>query len=276
MANNDTQHPVYFDVFRALHRGALSLWLNRRALLPMTMIPTIVTFLTIMMMRGFQTEDTSTFTLALIKIPSDFVTGLLCALVIYIIMNAPRKGDNDKPKMFVLNVTARKDLLVSAAFLHVVIGYFASGLFAVSEIITAPIQADIQANAEPSVGYEIVILTFLIITLFFYATRLLLLPILVMSKWDIIDFYKHQKSFGLSLPILIIKALTTFAAGLIAIVIVSLLQSPGADADTLSTQPIAMGIIDFCASWLSVIATVWCYASLTVGFRQMTERPVAQ
>lgn len=268
---DQTTNPVYFDIFRALHRGGLSLWLNRRAFFPMTLIPTIVTFFTIMIIRGIGEDSASAFALALLKIPSDFVTGLLSAVVIYIILNAPRKGDNDKPAIFVLNITERKDLLISAAILHVIIAYFASGLFAGSEYIMGPIHQAIENNTDPEISAGVILPLILIFIIFLYGIRFLMAPIVMMGNHNIISFFKSYASFGISFPIIMVKVLTVLSTGFVVMFLISILQafnqSSGADA-----SPIVMGFIDFFVSWFSVFSTVWFYAAMTIGFRQMTER----
>ena len=103
----------YFEVFKSLHRGGLSLYLNRRALLPLTSLPIGITFLTLALIRHYVPTDTSNFTNALLQIPADFCIGLFSSLIILIIMNAPRKKDTSKPVMFSMNLRDKRDILIA-------------------------------------------------------------------------------------------------------------------------------------------------------------------
>ena len=258
----------YFEFLRALHRGGLSLWLNRRTLLPMAFIPTIVTFLTLMVMRGMMTDgeggaDVSSFVMALIQIPADFVTGVYCSLIIFIIMSAPSKKDTDAPVMFSLNIMERKDLLIAGAIAHVIFGYFASGLFGIVQMIMDPVKAAADSG-EPQVMMILPIVAILVFI--FYAIRFALLPILIIGKINVADFYRDHKKFGFSFPILLVKIVTAIVAGAFILMISSLTAGMGNNESMHSTS---MAIIDIATSLASVLTTVWAYAALSIGIRQL-------
>jgi len=228
-------------------------------------VPIIVTFLTLMVMRANFPDDVmpSAFVSALIQIPADFVTGIFCALIIVIIMRAPKKGDKDKPVLFTLNIMERKDLLLAGAIAHVVIGYLFSGLLGGMQIIFEPIQAASQAQEAPNMMYTIML--FALIGFVFYAMRFLLLPILLIGQIDIKSFYQKHSKVGFSLPIFGVKLVTGLSAGLVIILISSGISSGE------SVNPTQMAITDFVTSLARVIATAWGYAALSIGVRQMLE-----
>jgi len=255
----------YFEVIRALHRGGLGLWLNRKTLMPMTLVPIIVTFLTLMVMRANfpDNEMPSEFVSALIQIPADFVTGIFCALIIVIIMKAPKKSDKDKPVLFTLNIMERKDLLLAGAIAHVVIVYLFSGVLGAMQLVFEPIQAASQAQEAPNMMHTIML--FGLMGFIFYAMRFLLLPILIIGQIDIKSFFQKNHKVGFSLPIFAVKLATGLGAGVIIIVVNSLI------APTENVNPTQMAIGDFVSSLVRVIATAWGYAALSIGVRQMLE-----
>jgi hypothetical protein len=265
------QPSPYFEILRALHRGGLSLWLNRRALLPMTLIPTIVTFLTLMLMRanmGDTTENVSSFMLALLQIPADFITGIFCSLVIFIIMKAPKKNDKDAPVMFAVNIFERKDLIIAGAVAHVIFGYFASGIFGIMQMIYNPIQ-DAAAQQEPA-SLPTVIMMFGLLAVVFYGIRFILLPLLIIAQIDIREFYKKFPKFGFSLPIFAVKLATGSTAGVIIFFIGSLILS-ASGGTTENASLTQLGLVDFVTSFATVLSTAWAYAALAIGLRQLLE-----
>jgi hypothetical protein len=254
----------YFEILRALHKGGLSLWLNRKALMPMAFIPVVVTFLTLALTRGEGFSEISPFTLALIQMPADFVTGIFCALIIVIIMNAPKKGDSDAPIMFSLNIMDKKHVMIAGAIAHVVFGYLTIGLYGVMDLLAAPMKAAADAGTPPTLDKMVLLLVLLAIG--FYAVRFMMLPILIVADMDIKEFFAHYKGVGLSAPIFLVKAGTVFGLGLVMYLPLGLLMA-GANGETISV--IQMGLMDFATALGSVFATAWAYASLSIGMRQM-------
>ncbi len=270
--NHIQPRPQYFEVFRALHRGGLSLLLNRKTLLPMTMIPTVVTFLTLMLMRGGMPQDTSPFLMAVVQIPSDFVTGLLCALIIFIILSAPKKRDNEKPVIFTLNLNEKKGLFISAALANVVFSYFLNGMYGLLTLIYEPLQQASQTAETPPSMAAITGLSILLFILF-YAVRFIMLPVLIIAHNDIRGFFARNKQVGFSFPIFVLKILTTFSIGFCVLMISSpFLASASGEGQSIPT--IQLAIIDFITAFGSVLSSAWVYAALAVGYRQMTEGKV--
>lgn len=276
----ETRKPKYFDIFRALHRGALSLWLNRQTLGAMTLVPTIVTFLTLMAIRSFisaqssvtgedgnveKISNISPFILSLMQIPADFVTGIFCALIIFIIINAPSKKDKDAPVMFTLNIMERKDLLLAGAIAHVIFGYFAGGLLGVMQMIFEPMQAAAQAQETTNMGSMILVI--FLAGLMFYAIRFALLPVLIIAQADIKGFYTHYRQVGFSFPIFAVKFCTTAAVGGVILIIGGGISSLFHGQD--GTNTVAMAIMDLSTAFGSVISTAWTYAALAIGYRYM-------
>jgi len=267
---NNPAPTKYFSIFRAIHRGGLSLLLNRRALMPMTLIPTLVTFLTLMVMRAnFKGDEMpSTFVSALIQLPSDFVTGMFCALIIFIIMNAPKKDDKDAPVMFSLNIMERKDLLLSGAIAYTVFGYLASGVLGAMQILFEPLQAAAQNESPPNIGHTI--LLFALAGVMFYGLRFIVLPILIIGKIDIRHFYSQFKAIGFSLPIFIVKIATTFLVGIIAFMIISIVLS-ASGGEIADANPTQLAIVDFVTAFGTVIMAAWSSSALAMGVRKMVE-----
>ncbi len=266
-----SNQPKYFDIIRALHRGALSLWLNRKTFMPMTLVPTLVTFLTLMVMRvnfmGEGMEQPSAFTMALMQIPADFVTGLFCALIIFIIVNAPKKDDKQAPVVFTLNIMERKDLLLAAAGASVIISYIGAGLLGIMQMIFDQIKAAAELEQSPNMIYTIAF--FIIVGFIIYAVRFVTLPVLIIAKIDIAHFYMRYRAFGFSLPILAIKFLVMLAVGGVAVVLASVIANANGDASATPTQ---MALVDFVTAFGSVAMSAWVAASLAIGIRRMMER----
>ena len=265
---NNITKPTYFEIIRALHRGGLSLWLNRKTLLPMTFIPTIITFLSLMIIRGGLPPEATPFLMAVVQIPADFVTGLFCALIIYIIVSAPKKKDSEKPVVFSLNLKEKKSLFISAAIANVVFSYFVNGIYGLMNMIYAPLQAASEVEgATPSMGGMFALLGLLFVL--FYGVRFILIPILLIAGQDIRGFYSRYKQIGFSLPIFSLKLLTTFSIGFVVLLISAPLMAGGGEGNPIPT--VQMGIIDFLTAFGGVISTAWCYAALAIGYRQMVE-----
>ena len=269
----NTQSMQYFEIIRAIHRGGLSLWLNRKTLMPMTLVPIIVTFLTLMVMRANFPDgvEPSAFVLALMQIPAEFVTGIFCSLIIFIIMNAPKKGDKDAPVMFSLNIMERKDLLLMGAIAHVVFGYFASGAVGAMQLLFEPMQEAAKVDQAPSMLNIIILFT--IMGFLFYAVRFIVFPILVIGKVDFKVFYAQHRNVGFSLPIFAVKFVTTTVATLIIYAVATVLL--GASGGGENMNPTQMAILDMFMAIGSVISTAWAYAALSIGVRQMLEGKVA-
>lgn len=233
----------------------------------MTLIPTVVTFLTLMVMRGGLGEDSSAFILSLVQIPADFVTGMFCALIIFIIVNAPRKKDKDKPVMFTLNLTEKKGLFINAAIAHVIFGYFAGGVLGLMMMVYEPMQQAVDNGAQPSVAAMLLVGLFLFV--FFYGVRFILLPVLIVAGYDVVAFFKRYALVGFSLPVFLLKAATTMAVGFFVMIITVPLMSAGGGMENIST--VQLGLIDFVTSFGNVVATAWMYAALAVGWRELVE-----
>ena len=275
----EASKPKYFDIFRALHRGALSLWLNRQTLGAMTLVPTIVTFLTLMAIRTFMASQEarsaeeeniaaiSPFILSLMQIPADFVTGIFCSLIIFIIINAPSKNDKDAPVMFSLNIMERKDLLLAGAIAHVIFGYFSGGILGIMQMIFQPIQE--AAEAENATGFGGMIIMLVLIGVIFYAIRFAMLPILIIAQAKIKDFYIQNKQVGFSIPVFAIKFCTTAAVGAVILLIGGTISSLFQAQETMDTA--AMAIMDLSTAFGSVISSAWAYAALAIGYRYMVE-----
>ena len=246
--------------------GGLSLWLNRKTLLPMTLIPTIVTFLTLMVSRMDGLQDSSAFQLALFQIPADFIAGIFCSLIIFIILNAPKKKDNDAPVMFQLNILGRKDLLIGGAVAYLVFGYLIAGVYGVLGFVFEPIQE--AANNQESANPALLIPMFIIMLFVFYMMRFAMLPIVAIADVNAISFFKQFKSFGFSVPIFLVKVATTLAVGLVLYVP---LQGLFGGTSNETGVPATMAIIDFGFAFGAVIAAAWGSAALAIGYRQMVE-----
>jgi hypothetical protein len=265
---NNTPAPVkYFEVLRALHKGGLSLWLNRKTLLPMTLIPTIATFLTLMMSRIDGLQEASAFQLALIQIPADFIIGIFCSLIVFIILNAPKKKDKDAPVHFQLNILGRKDLLIGGALAYMVFGYLIAGAYGVMGMIFEPIQQAASEQKPANVGMIIPIILMMLGV--FYVMRFALLPILIIAEIDVVSFFKTFKSFGLSAPVFSVKVATTLAVGLV--LYVPLQGLLGGTGDETTGVPATMALVDFGFAFGAVIAAAWGSAALAIGYRQMME-----
>ena len=265
--NNQPSPPAYFDVMRALQKGGLSLWLNRRSLLPMLFLPVIATFITqTLMQSGTFGESPSLFLLALINLPSDFIIGLLCSLVIVIIMNAPKKDDRSGPMMFSLNIIEKRSVMIKAAIVHAVIGYLSAGLavsmFSMYEIMVIEAEKNI---ARTDLFFLMIGLT--VCTL--YGLRLFLLPIFVVADIDARLFYAEHKNFGISFPIFFVSLLIFLGVFIAALFPLSIILS--FNQAEQSSMMISM-MIDVGRSLITVIISVWNYASLSVGLRQMIDR----
>jgi len=265
--NTPTETNVkYFEVIRALHKGGLSLWLNHKTLLPMTMIPTIVTFLTLMVSRIDFYKDASPFQLALLQIPADFITGIFCSLVIFIILNAPSKKDKDAPVMFQLNILERKDLLIGGAVTYMIFGYLIGGAYGAMEMIFKPMQAAAENQEAFDTSLFLPLIAFMVIIL--YAMRFAILPILVIAEVDVVAFFKKFRGFGFSLPIFFVKAATALAVGLFLYIP---LQGIFGVEEDVAGLPSQMAILDFGFAFGAVIAAAWGSAALAIGYRQMSE-----
>ena len=262
------KQPKYFEIIRALKKGGLSLWLNRRTLSSMMIVPVIVTFITLMMTRMDGANDLSPFMLALIQIPADFVTGIFCALIIVIIMNAPKKKDDGAPVVFALNIMEKKTVMITAAIAHVIFGYFSSGLYGVMQLVAEPMR--VAAEAQESLPGDSLIILIGLLTIGFYIVRFMMLPILLIAEIDIKSFFKTHMSFSFSAPIFLVKFVSTTAVGLCVYIVMQGVLMGRETGDALT--PIQGGLLDFATAIASVIATAWAYASLCVGLRQMIEK----
>jgi hypothetical protein len=264
-------HPQYFEIFKSLHRGGLSLWLNRTALLPLTALPIAVTFLTMAFVRYYGPDDISYFTGALLQLPADFCIGLFSSLIILIIMSAPKKKDDGKPMMFAMNLANKKNILIAGALAHTVFGYLYLGGFAAMDKIAEPLRIAAQ-QPEPQIdmGQTFLLLALLVVGL--YAIRFAVLPILVVGNIDIKSFYKRNRAFGFSIPVFFIKVLTMMAVGLVLMMPMALVGQ--ASGDEASATTITMGgiIMDFASAFSAVIAHAWAYAALAIGIRSMMDK----
>ena len=236
----------------------------------MTLIPVIVTFLTMMVMRGMTGADggevdISYFIMAMVQIPADFVVGIFCALVVFIIINAPSKKDKDKPVMFTLNILERKDLLLAGALAHVVISYLSGGFYGGLLMMYEPMQQAASETQQVSGG--MLFLTGALMAVFFYAVRFLMLPVLVIAQTDIKGFYRANMGYGLSIPVFLVKAATALVVGFFVMFPAAAMMGAGDDV-----HPAQMAVIDFALAFGNVLATAWAYAALAIGFRQMMDK----
>lgn len=267
--NTQQSQSAYFDIFRALKRGGLSLWLNRRVLLSLTMVPTAVSFLTLMLMRDIMPNNPSPFLMALIQIPSDFITGLFCALIIFIIISAPKKRDSEKPVIFTLNLKEKKGLFVSAAIANVVFTYFLNGMYALMTIIYLPMQKAAETDTPPSTMAFIVMLVLMAMLL--YMLRFIFLPVLLIAGDDIRAFFKRHKKMGLSFHVFAVKMLATIAIGFCILLLSSPMIAGAAGDGETSASIVRYALADLIAAFGGVISAAWVYASLSVAYRQMIE-----
>lgn len=261
---------IRFPVFESLKRGGLSLWLNRRALLPLSAMPLGIAFLTLTLIRGFAPKNMSEFTLALFQIPADMAIGMFCALVILIISYAPKKTDA-KPVMFTVNVIDKKRLLLAGAIAHTIFSYLFLGVFALIGILTQPIEEAQKATGDaamPDPQWGLVALSLVVFLFALYAVRFALLPVLVVSGRAIGAFFRQYKAFYLSFPVILIMLLTSLAVSFVLFIPVSIFP----ETDPALVTPVQAVVIDLCAAVAKLAAHAWSYAALAVGVRIMTEK----
>lgn len=256
--------PSYFPIFKSLQRGGLSLWLNRRSLLPLTMLPILVTFVTLALMRVYAPEDVSHFTLALMQLPADFAIGLFCALIIAIIMSAPKKDEKSGPMMFSLNLNEKRRILVAGAMAHTIFSYLYLGSFALTDMVAEPLR--IAADNQEAVRMDLTILVIVLLLAGLYAVRFALLPVLVVGEMNIKGFYKKFKGFGFSFPVFFVKVVCMMAVGFLLVMPFSLGMTEGQE------MSIEQGILlDFASACSAILSHAWAYATLAVGVRIMTD-----
>ena len=263
-----TPAPFYFEVLKSLHKGGMSLWLNRRTLMPMMVLPTVVTFMILTIAQsGALGDRLSPFQLALIQLPSDFITGLFCALIIVIIMNAPKKEERSGPMMFSLNIMEKRSLMIKGAIAHMIIAYLASGLYGGLQGLVEPMKASAEAEAPRG---DLMLIVIVGAVASFYAIRAFLLPIFFVADMDATDFYKRHKGFGLSVPIFMIKMLTTIGGMVVFLLPLSVIVSAAQGQEGGAGMVVQM-LTDLVMAFASVVITAWGYASLSIGVRQMME-----
>lgn len=259
------QNTPYFPIFKSLHRGGLSLWLNRRALLPLVGLPFGVALVTLILMRTYAPKDISPFMQAMLQIPADFAIGLFCAIVIAIIMNAPKKDENSGPVTFSLNLSEKKKLLIGGAIAHTLFGYLYMGGFTLVDMVSKPLRA--AAENENIIRWDLTFLLAVCMAAGLYAIRFALLPILVVAHIDIRMFYNKFRAFGLSLPVFFVKIIAMMTIGFILLLPMSFSNT----ADGASVDTVTRLVLDISGAMAAVIAHAWAYAALSVGVRTMME-----
>lgn len=266
----DKQAPVipYFPIMTSMQKGGLSLWLNRRSLLPLTLIPILVSLVTLLLSPLYMKEESSSLILAIVQIPADFTIGLFCALIIVIMMNAPKKEDSKGPVAFSINLSEKKNLLIAAAVAHTLFGYLMLGGFALTDLVAQPMRAALE---QQQARLDLAALMVVMLVAGLYVVRFSLLPVLIIGGLDIRAFYIRYKAFGLSLPVFFIKALAMLGIGFVILLPLSItgISVTGEAAQTMSnTQRF---LFHFCSAVAAVLAHAWTYASLAYGVRLMIE-----
>lgn len=259
----------YFPIFRCLKQGGLSIWLNRFSLLPLSLLPIIVTFVTLTVLRSYNEADLSPLTLAIIQIPADLIIGLYCALIIMIIMAAPKeKKEGDAPMAFSINLKDKKNVMIAAAIAHTLFGYLFLGGFAIADLIMEPLRA---AETQEQINPILIVLLALLGLIGLYVIRFNLLPVLIIGETDIKSFFLKYKMFGLSLPILFTKLMCLFSIGFVAylpLAIFGMAPTP----DSLNEPSAGESFFfDLFSAISAVISYAWMYASLAYGVRLMIE-----
>jgi hypothetical protein len=267
MNKNETH---YFEIFQSLKRGFLSVWLNRRSLLPMATFPVFVMFTTLVLLNQFLPEDPSYFIIALTQLPADFAIGMFCALIILIIMSAPKRKAGDKPVMFSMNVVEQKKLLITGALAHMVVGYLSMGGLAVMNYFAEPLKQAVDTGE--TIPTVIIIGLIVSLAVGLYAIRFSFLTILLIGNKDVRGFYTQFKGFGLSIPIFFVKFLSMMALSMMLLVPLSMMQGGGNGEDITPMSDFNTIFVSFLSACATVFAQIWAYASLAIGVRTMTEK----
>lgn len=260
----------YFPVFQSMRQGGLSIWLNRLSLLPLSIIPVLATFITLTIVSSVDTSELSPLIIAIIQIPSDFMIGLYTALIIMIIMAAPRDKDpNGPPMTFSIDLRQKRNVLIGAAIAHTLFGYLFFGGVTAANHLMEPMRT---ITSDTDISASSIIMVALIGLVGLYAVRFNLLPVLIVGDIDIKSFFKRYKMFGLSVPVIMTKVACMFAIALIFFIPLSLL---GIQITTTGEAAQMNAVQSFLYNFISAIVAVatyaWMYASFAYGVRLMIE-----
>jgi|GEM_PF-1456535 len=270
--NQIIPHSSYFPILESVRQGGLSLWLNRVSLLRLGLIPVAATFITLSIISSLEKNALSPLILAVMQIPADLVIGLYTALIIMIIMAAPRQKipRNGAPVAFPIDLREKKNILIAAAIAHSLVSYLFMGWFTAVNHFTRPITGRIN-EAVPDIGIDVIVVMAVIGLGGLYAIRINLLPVLIIGDIDVKSFFKKYHMFGLSLPVLFIKAACTFAMGLIFFIPLTMIGMPTIEEGVKQFSPVQDTLYNLISAMMAVGIYAWMYASFAYGVRLMIE-----
>ncbi|NBX66317.1 MAG: hypothetical protein EBQ96_04905 [Proteobacteria bacterium] len=250
-----------FFLFDAFTGGIRIFAQNSRLILRLSFIPFAVTLLTLVVLRTFN-DSLTMFWLPVLQMPSSFVTGLQCGLILrYLVLQEfPLVQDEDAKKI-------RNKAITESAFAYMAVTYFVTGVYAV----VVKLQGFMKTDPEAAAPYMPLAAGLLILML--WGSRWLWLHIPLAIDWPIRDFYSRIGKWSGSLRIFALFAMCSLTMNFFAGICRSLVAAFSGTANNGFVAAFDDAIVAAITLMLSVLFTTVSVAAIQMISSKSTKQP---
>jgi hypothetical protein len=196
--------PPVFPVFESFVGGLRLVHAHRRLFFVLSFLPFIVTLVTMVTLR-LVGDSLDMFWLPVIQLPSSFVIGLQCALILRFVLLAEYPLQADSPEKAERNRAAIQSAVVYGAITYFITGAYA-GLLRMRAFMTV--------NPEAAAPYVPLIVAALVLLL--WASRWFWLHVPIALGWSVSGFYERLGRWQGSLRIFGLFAVCSLTINVIA------------------------------------------------------------
>lgn len=250
-----------FLLFDAFVGGFRLFAQNFRLILKLSLIPFIVTLLTLVALRVFN-DSLSMFWLPVLQMPSSFVTGLQCGLIFrYLLLGEhPLLPEGDAKAI-------RNRAITESAFAYMAVTYFVTGIYAVVVKLQDFMKTDPEA-AAPYVPIAAALLVFML-----WGSRWLWLHVPMAIDWPIRDFYARIGKWSGSLRIFALFAMCSLTVNFMAGLARALVHLVFDGIDKGVTAAFDDAVVALLTLGLSVLFTTVSIAAIQIMAAKKKEAP---
>lgn len=197
-------HSPNLPLFEAFIGGFQIFRDNARIILKLSFVPFAATLATLVVLRAFN-DSMTMFMLPLLQLPSSFVTGLQCGLLLRYIMlgEHPLAPEGEARRL-------RNKAITESAFVFTAVTYFVTGLYAG----LLKFQGIIEKTPEVAAPYMPVAAGLLVAMV--WGARYLWLHMPVALDWPVRDFYERVGRWSGSLRVFALFAMCSLTVNFVA------------------------------------------------------------
>lgn len=204
-----------FSVFEALINGLRGVWLHRRMFMILSIMPVLLTFVTLLVARGVGLEGV--FFAPVIQFPASVMLGIQCAVILRFLVlgEFPVIMDGAARR-------TRNEMIMHAGLVYAAVQFFIAGIFAGLLTLNPYMQANPDVMA-PYMPFMVLVLVLMI-----WAMRWLWLYVPVALGWQSQGFFNKIGRWGGSLRVFGVYVLCSAVVNMVVSVLILIIRGAGA------------------------------------------------